>query len=173
MSTALWAATKARWPRPSVSYSTFRKAGLVQPPLSGMEGKHEHHRCVPEPFIAIRFPLASLCAGMATFRGHSRRGAVIRLDGDPGLGRVGLDRSDNVKSALPAAFIRQTTKRTAQDLHRSRKLSRRPRHMETNRLACPRSRRCERVGGTGAAAWPRPELRLGDPEMAVLSSRTK
>jgi hypothetical protein len=44
--------------------------------------------------------------------------------------------------------------------------------METNRLACPRSGRCERVGGTGAA-WPRPELRLGDPEMAVLSSANK
>jgi hypothetical protein len=35
---------------------------------------------------------------MATFRGHPRRGAVVQLDGDPGLGRVGFDRSDNVKS---------------------------------------------------------------------------
>jgi hypothetical protein len=35
---------------------------------------------------------------MATFRGHPRRGAVVRLDGDPGLGRVGFDRSDDVRS---------------------------------------------------------------------------
>jgi hypothetical protein len=40
-------------------------------------------------------------------------------------------------------------------------------------LSMCRSGRCERVGGTGAAAWPRPELRLGDPEMAVLSSANK
>jgi hypothetical protein len=35
------------------------------------------------------------------------------------------------------------------------------------------SGRNERVGGTGAAAWPRPELRLGDSEMAALSSANK
>jgi hypothetical protein len=39
MSTALGAATKARWPRPSVSYSTFRKARLVHPPACRDGGK--------------------------------------------------------------------------------------------------------------------------------------
>jgi hypothetical protein len=36
---------------------------------------------------------------MANFRGHPRRGAVVRLDGNPGLGRVGLNRSD-LRSAV-------------------------------------------------------------------------
>jgi hypothetical protein len=37
---------------------------------------------------------------MANFRGHARRGAVVRLDGNPGLGRLGLNRSDYVRSAV-------------------------------------------------------------------------
>ena len=78
-----------------VSYSTFRKAGLVHAPICRDGGE----AWTPQPFIAIRFPLASLCAGMATFRGHPRRGAVIRLDGNPGFGRVGFDGS-SVKSAV-------------------------------------------------------------------------
>ena len=98
-----------------------------------------------EGFIAICFPLASLCGSMATFRSHPRHGAIIWLDRHAGLGRVGYDRSyvkgasdrarvrrgQRVKAAftvtisalahiLPrrAAFIRQTTKRTEKDLRR-------------------------------------------------------
>jgi hypothetical protein len=53
----------------------------------------------PGPFIAIRFPLPSLCWSVAILHSHLRRGAVVRLDGDPGLGRVGFDRTDSVKMA--------------------------------------------------------------------------
>ena len=38
-------------------------------------------------------------ARVVTFRGHRRRVAVIRLDGDPGLDRIGFDRSDNLRSS--------------------------------------------------------------------------
>jgi hypothetical protein len=48
---------------------------------------------------------------MATLGGHPRHGAVIWLDGDPGLGRVGFDRSDNI--AHPPNHILKNQKPTA------------------------------------------------------------
>jgi hypothetical protein len=105
---------------------------------AGTEGKHGHHRrSLPGPFIAISFPLASLCAGVATSGGHPRRVAVIWLDGNPGLGRVGFDRSDNVKSALRDALFSQTKHRTAKRLEQCQRLSRRRLRKCTHRRACP------------------------------------
>jgi hypothetical protein len=52
------------------------------------------------PFIAIRFPLASLCGGVATFRSYPGHGAIIWLDRHAGLDSVGFDRSDNLRSAV-------------------------------------------------------------------------
>jgi hypothetical protein len=145
MSTTLRTATKAprRYRLCRTTHSVKRDCCSLA--LPGMEEKHGHHRrtSVPGPFIAISFPLASLCAGMATFRGHPGRVAVIRLDGDPGLGRVGFDRSVNLRSAAArgpvlcrrAALIRQTKHRIAKCLERCQRLSRRPRPRETHRFA--------------------------------------
>ena len=108
MSTALRAPTKMRRPDHLlcvVQHIPQSRIGACFLP-AGTEGKHEHHgrTSVPGPFIATRFPLASLRTSMATFRGHPRRGAVVRLDGYADLGRVGLDRSDDVRAPQTDSF---------------------------------------------------------------------
>ena len=100
MSTTLRAAKSGQLHR-FVSYDTFRQTRLVQAPLHKNGGNHGHYRRTPVsgPFIAICFPLASLCASMATSHSHPRHGAIIWLDRDAGLGRIGFGRS-NLKVPL-------------------------------------------------------------------------
>ena|ERR1700719_3829702 len=50
--------------------------------------------------MAIRFPLASHCGNVATFRSYPRHGAIIWLDRHAGLDSIEFDRSDSLRSAV-------------------------------------------------------------------------
>jgi hypothetical protein len=77
-----------------------RHTRLIQPTLIGMEEKGERHRrtSVPRgPFIGLFFRLCGFARTWQLFM--IIFGSALLLERHAGLGRVGFDRDDNVRSA--------------------------------------------------------------------------